>query len=372
MTAEPRASERARAEAAAGLGRARPLLLALALAACRQTVILDPSVNTDGATNTGEGGSGAHFDGGRLDGFSGDRFCVGGQIQPLSFTLRGPEVIVSVDRSASMQSSFGSGTWLQVIQQQVHSLIFKYQKIVRFGYQEFPTPTAICGSPQGCCAGDVTPPMFNNLHAIENVMAACPGNGNICVLNQRPLTHALSKCEATYASVGDNGRNRYVLLLIGGEPTCMGPDQGLSSCGNAVAEVLKMNNGSIRTVVFGVGDEAAGNARACLDDLALKGGLDGAASPFYHLAQTPTELSAALGPVVKRMAEEACHIDIRSPPADPAQVQLLFDGVQVPPDGVDGWDFDPGFSFKITVHGRWCDTLLQKAPHVDLVSGCSR
>jgi hypothetical protein len=380
MAAEPRASERARAGVAAGPGRARLLLqasaLTLALAACRQTVILDPSLDSsDGAANTGGAGAGDNgprTDGGRPDVFSGGNFCVGGQIQPLSFTLRAPDVIFSVDRSAWMQSWFGNGTRLEVMQQQVHSLILKYGRIVRFGYQEFPSPTAICGSPQGCCAGDVTPPTVNSRSSIDRAIAACAGNGNTCVVGQRPLAHALSKCEDAYLAFSDSGHNRYVLLLTGGEPTCLGPDSTRSSCDNAEAQVLKMNNGSsISTAVFGVDNDLASGI--CLDRLAQAGGLDNGAEPFYHLVRTPTELSDALGPVVKRMAEEACHIDVRSPPADPDKVWLLFDNVPVPIDGVNGWQFDPGVPLKITVRGTWCDTLLQQqTPHVDLVSvsGC--
>jgi hypothetical protein len=373
MTAEPRASESARAAAAAVGGRSRPLLLALILllAACRQTVILDPSLDSSdsGANGGGAGANGGRTDGGRPDGFGGDRFCVGGQVVPLSFTLRAPDVIFSVDRSAPMQSWFGNGTRLQVIQQQVHSVIKKYQKTVRFGYQEFPSPTAVCGSPQGCCGGDVTPPIFNNLLAIDRAIDTCAGNGTVCVLSQAPLAHALSKCESAFA-FSDNARNHYVVLLTDGQPTCMGPDQAMSSCDNAVMQVSKMRSGSIRTAVFGVLDQ--GNGNECLDQLAKAGGLDSRTGPpFFHLARTATDLSD-VGVVVKRMAEEACHIDIRSPPADPNQVSLRFNGAEVPMDGVDGWDFDPGASLTITVHGSWCDTLLQQSPQIDLVlmSGC--
>jgi hypothetical protein len=372
-------------------------LVALALLtvgiACRQTVVLDPDGLPDGGAGTsgasgagplvdgggagmggdhggpGPGGSsgGMRFDGGRPEGGG----SCPGQLQSLPISMRTPDIILSVDRSAGMQTWFGTATRLQVIQQMVRALVAKY-RVVKFGYQEFPAVTNACAGGQGCCAGDVALPSYNNLRVIERVFNTC-GNGGVgCDQPQRPIADALSKIydtfTATVFSPTDTG-HRYVLLLTSGEPTCMGADASASPCSNAVAQVTRLSRAFINTAVFGVGDTATGSS--CLDQLALYGGLDSAgASPLYHLAKTPTELTAALAPVVETIAEEACKIDVRTPPMDPSKVQLLFDGVLVPSDAIDGWTFDQDTTVTLTVHGSYCDKLIQTVNKVDLVTGC--
>jgi hypothetical protein len=113
---------------------------------------------------------------------------------------------------------------------------------------------------------------------------------------------------------------------------------------------------------------------ACLDKLALNGGLGSVGkSPVYRLALTPNDLSQALNTLVRTMAEEACHIDVRSPVSDPSRVQLYIGNATVPVDGVDGWSFDPGTTTKLTVHGSWCDKLIQQSRNgIELLSGCPR
>jgi hypothetical protein len=414
MAPPPRASERS----GAGLRRdpRAALLLALsaagALAACRQTVVLAPALTPDAATNGAAGGSGLgghmngdagedggagnggnggggssgnHADGGHADG----AFCPGGQDQPLLFTMRTPDVVFSVDRSAGMQTWFGTGSRLQVIQDQIDALVAKYQKLVRFGYEEFPGASGMgmCSGGQGCCAGAVVPPTSNALKFIDSVRTPCTttaGTGGMgggsnggppsgCASQTaRPTADALMRCDKTFsmlAAFPTTAGNRYVILLTGGDPSCMGTDPMSTPCNDALNAVVRLNRDSVGTAVFGVGEEAMGSQ--CLGLLAGAGGIEaGGASPYF-LALTPTALSVALSPVVETIAAQACQIDIRQPPADPTKVALLFDGVAVNQDGVDGWDFETGSTVKITINGAACDTLLQDAPHVDLVSGCS-
>jgi hypothetical protein len=388
MAWERRASERARVRAVPGLSHAGPgFLSALALAttcalgaACRQTVVLDPSANVDSGPGVagsgplvdagGDGGTGGgiHFDAGRLE--VPDGFCFNGQIDHLSITPRSPFVIVSVDRSASMQSWFGTGTRLQVVQEQVLALVAKYRKVF-FGYQEFPSPMGMCNN-QGCCSGDVTLPKPNNYKTIASAVATCDNNGLGCNQVQRPAADALAKVYSTYLNLfsPDQIGHRYVLLFLSGDPTCMGSDPMFTPCDNAVARVTKLSQTNTNTAVFGVGDSAAGSV--CLDNLARYGGLETGGTPLYHLALSPTELSAALDPVVETIAAEACKIDLRSPPADPSKVRLLFDGVVVPNDGVEGWTFDQDttVTWTLTVNGSYCRTLIENTSQVELVTGC--
>jgi hypothetical protein len=354
-----------------------------ALGACRQTVVLDPSDRTEGGAGAsgvgpiidarddagGNGGAGGsfRFDGGRLDAIG---LCFAGQIEFLPNTLRIPDIIFSVDRSASAQSWFGSGSRLDVIHQQVRAFISKYKR-VRFGYQEFPAPVSMCSNAPGCCAGDVAQPITDNLKAIDRIISVCDNGGSGCDQPQRPVADALAKCNSTFTSLfsaSDPG-HRYVLLLTSGDPTCgAGADSTSPACDDAQTQVTKLSRAFINTAVFGIGDGAVGSA--CLDQLATYGGLDSGGSPLYHLVRTPTELSAALEAVVETIAEEACKIDLRAPPPDPNLVELRFDGTRVPQDGVDGWTFDEDASLTLTVHGSYCRALIENTQQVTLVTGC--
>jgi hypothetical protein len=369
--------------------RASRALVAVALAlcafgaACRQTVLLDPeavdgAVSSSGAAgsgpvvdsgadekNGGNGGNGGTMGGGHFDGGSHPDvpYCFNaGPLQSIPITPRTPDIIVSVDRSTGMQAWFGTGTRLDVIQQQVQALVSKYRG-VKFGYQEFPAPTAMCGN-QGCCAGDVGAlPNYNNNRAVGKVIHACDSGGAGCMQSQRPIADALSKCFDVYHNLvsPDETGHRYVILLTSGDPMCPGTDAA-TACSDAVSAVAKLSRSFTTTAVFGVGD---GTSSPCLDMLALYGGVDS------HIVKTPNDLSGALSTVVETIAEESCKIDVHTPPADPKKVQLLIDNIPVPYDPVDGWTFDQDTNLTLTVHGdTYCRALVQSGAHVELVVGC--
>jgi len=386
MAPRPRASEVRSFGSIGPLGSVAALALALATwalgGACRQSVMLDSVVDagdpggpaglggTTGMNDAGAAGDmrggmtgGGHFDGGRPDGFG---FCFGGQIQYIPITMRSPYVIASVDRSADMQMSFSAtATRLEVVQQQVQALTTKYP-VVKWGYQEFPSTMGMCGSGQGCCAGDVVPPGYNSGKSIRSAIHACDAGGVGCKQAQRPIADALSKCYDAFKVVYNQDEpndHRYVLLLTSGDPTCLSsPMSTTTPCADAVTAVMKLSNTFSNTAVFAIGDTAV--ASTCLDMVASFGGLDG------HAAKTPNDLSAELDTFVESKAEEACTIDVHSPPADPRSVALLFDGAPVPYDGNDGWTFDQNSNLSLTIHGSFCRTLVQSNVSVHLVGGC--
>jgi hypothetical protein len=266
-----------------------------------------------------------------------------------------------------MQSWWGAETRLEAVQEQVQTLVQQYEKVLHFGYQEFPAASNTCGSGQGCCAGSVTPPQQRSRNAINNVLQACDNGGQGCAQAQRPAADALAKVNKAFSSfTGTNmGRNRYVILVLGGDPTCgeNGSEPSTSSCEQTKMEVQKLNLAGIYTTVIGVGQEAA--TAACLGDLALAGGLMNA----VILAPTPSALTTVLADTVVTQAEEACRFDVLTPPADTRNVYLIFDNEIVPNDPLNGWTFDKNTSLKITVNGSWCTTMLRTS-RVELVSGC--
>ncbi|MDB4982240.1 MAG: hypothetical protein JWM82_2992 [Myxococcales bacterium] len=387
MTTEPRASERAAGDPSArrlrdrlrASGALAIVLVVSGVGACRQTVLLDATERgSDASVSGSDGGAGdglARSDGPRFERPPG--FCMGGQIVPLLVTMRVPDLVFAVDHSAAMQSPFGGTTGMtgmttariQAVQQAVKALIGKYQRVVHFGYEEFPSSSGTCGS-SGCCAGDVVPPAPNTAQAIDHVMRRCDGNLPGCAQSQRPLANALDKCGGTFSSFPNDSGARYVIALVGGDPTCQGPDPGSAPCADAIGAVTRLSRASVRSTLFGVGAETAGSD--CLDQIALQSGLEVAAtSPYYHLARSPSELTAELEPLMRTIAEESCHIDILTPPADPDKVSVLFDGAPVNIDAVNGWTFNQDSTVGLTLHGAACDTLVAQSPRVEVITGCS-
>jgi hypothetical protein len=371
MTTRPRARS-----------RALFVLAALALgSSCRQTVILDPGERDDGGGGTtGAAGSDGGFDfDAILDGFprpDGPRsdgrptsFCQGGQITPLVTTMRIPDVVFIVDRSSATQAPFGASTRLALTQQTIAALIQKYQRVVHFGYEEFPATSSNCGNGNGCCAGDVIPPAPSTASAIDRVMHRCDGNPPGCAQSGRPLTGALDKAYGTFSAFPNSYGSRYLIALLGGDPTCQSADASASSCADSADDIAKLSRNGVRSAIFGVGADAAGSE--CLDQLATLGGLQiNATSPLYHFAKTPLDLATQLDPLVKTMAEEACHIDIRTPAMDPDKVSVLFDGKPIEIDPANGWTFDLDSTVGLTLHGSACETMITNGPRVEVVGGC--
>src|SRR5262249_46216916 len=145
---------------------------AAALGGCRQTVVLDPGAEGDGGAAGTSGGTldagfdfgGFRFDGGRFDAFG--SLCNGSPIQVLQAVPRTPDLILSVDRSTSMQAWWGAQSRLEAVQQQVHALLQQYDKAIHFGYEEFPSTSSMCRYGPGCCSGAVIPPQQMSRNAI--------------------------------------------------------------------------------------------------------------------------------------------------------------------------------------------------------------
>ena len=95
------------------------LALALSVAACRQTIVLDQHVD-------GGGGRRRRQRPGVLYGAA------------AGFHPEAPEVIVALDRSVGMATRFGDSTVLAAARDAIDQQATRYQKLIRFGYVEFP------------------------------------------------------------------------------------------------------------------------------------------------------------------------------------------------------------------------------------------
>jgi len=208
------------------------LVLALPLAACRETVVF-VQTPMDG----GPGGA-TGFDGGPA-------LCTG---QPTGFELEWPEIMVALDRSTGMSTArVGNVSVLEAVRQALDETSMRFQKVVRFGYVEFPGGSQVCTA-CGACAGNLSPPMANLerftafLHACEQSNPSCPES------DWRPTTAALARCADAFARF--EPISRYVLLITNGQPDCaMGQSSACSSVLDTTRGAFAMSTASRSNVL---------------------------------------------------------------------------------------------------------------------------
>jgi hypothetical protein len=332
------------------------LMLACALAGtgCRQTVVLDRGSDAGGSENN---------DGGNPFGDHGFGGC--DQIYP---TLMSAGVILAVDRSSAMLKTFDTTSRQNAALMGLRTVVTNYQNVVRFGYVEFPAIPSACGTSGGpgggdCCAGDVTPPRPMNYYpAFDQALDQCGDQASGSCLNaERPIADTLARCRQKFMDIGgfgEEGRNHWVLLITGGEPTCS--SGGGDPCVAASDEASRLvNDLGARTTVIALGSELTSSS--CLNMVASSGFSTLGGPSYYYSPATIGQLNDELTKIVDDIAGDACHLELRNPITDVNDVKLLSNGVLISRDPVNGWDYDSGspIGTSITLHGMSCSNLRQ-------------
>jgi hypothetical protein len=318
------------------------LALAAALAGCRQTVMLGNGPGDDGSVGS--------------DGGEDTAFPCGTQTTMLDIVPRSPAIILALDRSTSMQQTpFEGTTRLLAAEQALSTVVATYDDTVAFGYQEFPGFARSCSASAACCAGDVMPyPATGNANIIVRDMSFCDMNPTACPTSpEKPVADALARAQQLYDSIGSSAQDKYLVLITDGEPTC-----SMTACPDVHSRIAALGAfpDNVKTAIVGV--DVANSA--CLDDLAMTGNdsRPGSGSPYYYPAPTEFDLAHWLDVIVRNAAQAACTITVRQQPADPSRVCLSIDGMLVPRDDTNGWEFVGNTTFKILVSGSWCDKLV--------------
>ena len=127
------------------------VVLALSVAACRQTVVIDQS-----AVDAGAGGTAATADGG-----------VFGSADDFGRVAQGHGRAGSVGQH---DGSFGGSSALAVARDALDQYASKYQKVVWFGYSDFPGAMN-CSPSQTCCIGAFSPP--THALGLQHAMHVC-------------------------------------------------------------------------------------------------------------------------------------------------------------------------------------------------------
>jgi len=340
--------------------RAAGAALALALMGCQQTVYL----NYDGSPGMG-GGSG--FDAG--DGGPPPNFCAGGQTRNVPGGMESPDIIVALDRSSSMNTMLTSSmSRLDAALAGLYDEVMRYQGSVRFGYVGFPAPASMsCSNGGQCCAdSNFMFPTTMGYQGFHVATTSCdPTTPQCATTADRPTDAALRMCGNAYNMFDTSNRNRFVLLVTDGEPSCGSRDE----CSDSQSEIamLSGNPTQVDTVVIGIGDVGA----SCLQQLALSGAHHLPNAPYYYHVSTSMDLGAAIDAAVTDLAQTACTIDVYQPPANPDRLGVFIDGALVPHNMYDGWEYQGQDKSTIRLSSPWCDRLLSAAAGALKLQSCS-
>lgn len=306
-------------------------------------------------------------DAGDTGGSGGSKGC---SAKSLELDLHKADVLLLLDRSASMETAFGSSTRHDAVAAVLSSLVQTYATHVRFGLEEMPGRQGCESySVAGCCASSPVVGIApgNTQSVLASIAGSSPMDGNT------PTASALRAARDYYATLDDAIPDRYVLLATDGVPNCtakgglsnaMGGDSTDPACADALAEVTTLAGMGIRTIVLGVGSgvsQSSGGVETCLDSLAHAGGA--AASPGlpgFYSAGDPVELQLAVEQIFGGVNRPSCALRFERALENDSTLAVFLDGREIPKSTKDGWVPVVNSTKNVTglrVVGVYCDKI---------------
>jgi hypothetical protein len=278
----------------------------------------------------------------------------------VNFDINRPEMMVAFDRSYSMTKKFGAQTRLTSARQEVLDLVKANQGGIQFGFLEFPSRNA-CEQSASCCASPVlVPPANNNFFEVDHELrcdTAASGCFDLAV--DSPTNDALFRVRRFFDQEPAADSDRFILLVTDGNPSC-GTDTLI--CDKAATEAKRLaDTTGVKTIVVALGEDV--KTSACLDSIAMAGGMMKPTSPAYAWGGTVAELHQAIGQAVAPVLDETCRLTFRTPPSKPEKVSVFmrsgsfFDDLPRDPNDKEGWNFDPPGSLEMRLYGSPCEKL---------------
>jgi hypothetical protein len=320
--------------------------LALFLAGCTEQVLLDDVVRDGGSSDLANAMDSSWS--------PEDAFCWV-SYKPLNYQPQKPQVMVLLDRSASMQTSFDSGTRESAAQNALISVIQTYQTRVKFGFEQFPANKSESQCQAGtCCAGSVSvDPAFSNLVLMSNNILGNDPRGASWPSQDSPSHKALAAVQdynANSNSSTDAPDDKYVLLVTASEPSCTAetPD---ACCTSARKAASALGNSGVHIVVLSLGYQP--DQKSCLYQISQTGSL--------YPVNSSDELTTALTNFVLAVAKTACTLNTITPPPSQAQLSISigFNLIQqTDGNNQDGWYFANPDRTSITFSGSACDSYV--------------
>ena len=342
------------------LRRAAVLGIALWLPACTERVILN---------DLGDGG-GPDFAASKDAMFftPGDVPC-GTVSLHVDYVPRAAQLVVLLDRSNSMQSSFAGTTRQDAAESALVNVVATYQSRVKFGFEQFPpdgSDRAFTDCPRNtCCAGSVgVDPQPNAYKRMSGAINCGEGQNLAC-----PAPTYDSASYAALAQVRDYFKSknsftdddRYVLLVTASEPSCSAQSNSDDACKDALSAASDLGGLGALVVVVSVGYQPTPDS--CLYRISQTGSslLPPANTSTLYAPSNLYGLNTALTEFVSAVAETGCTLDSYDPPP-PAEAELkIYIGNNqnpIPQDGQNGWSYANPDRTSITLSGAACDQFV--------------
>ncbi len=275
------------------------------------------------------------------------------------FTLEAatPEVMLVLDRSASMASSFGTGTRWSTLVGALEATLPAVDGTLELGLSVFPaasTSGVECGVPDA-------PVLWPAKGQVATLLSKVRSS---TLVGGTPTALALDAAAAALTST----QPRAMVLATDGLPNCnaglnpstcacpAGQQCGLAQrCIDDARTLERLSthaNAGIPTWIIGIGSDVT--STSLLDAMALAGGRPTTGAHRYAAVASPAELQAAF--VAIREELSSCSFTTTSVPDSSGAMQVKLDGVVVPQDasGVSGWTWIAQARGELALRGAWC------------------
>jgi hypothetical protein len=296
-----------------------------------------------GTTGTGGGAGGYPMPTGTGGTATGGTGCGGSNVQSGPLKPIPPNVLILMDRSASMNGDAdgascpggcGASSKWSVLTAAVENLMAQYPQI-HWGL-------ALYGSDDACGVG--IGPVVGNAAGTAGMISAALAATTLG--GEAPTGDAVTNAVADLEMVTDE-LPRELLLVSDGHSGCFG-DAGTSEAVTTIG--LTWSEDQFPTFVLGPAPGADTTASAALEQMAEAGGEPGpiAGRAYY----TPTEIGPGFAPLVSCMLAVPLLPDGVSEVA----VSVTLDGqpTKVPQDPTNGWTFRNSAMQAIILHGSYC------------------
>lgn len=351
------------------LRRAGVVALALALAACVDHLTLDDVRDAGLSTDFPKDAAG----------LGPDAFCAGKQYIPLTFTPKYPQILIALDRSASMQSYFGTDTRQVAAQKALVEAISHYQATIKFGFEQFPgNPSEQQCQSGSCCAGMVSPEptlldspqMESSIQCIDpHGASSCPSSGS-----DSPSYQALATLREYYKdkakSPSPSTGAPYILLVTSSEPSCASESHDV--CSSALSAASDLGNLGVSIIVLSLGYQPAPGS--CLSGLSRTPSGQSDITDSLYTPSSTSELASNLDDLFKTIARASCTMTSTSIPPN-TQLTVNIDGESIQQaDGSNpnGWSYSNFNNTSITFYGSACDDWVNsQVPPPDIGYYCS-
>jgi hypothetical protein len=274
------------------------------------------------------------------------------QYQSIDYRSKGAQLLILLDRSASMQVDFGGKSRVQAVQAALAPAILRYQKRLKIGFEQFPV---VSGAPNAefcqpsCCAEKV---MFTTAYDQgEKLTSTIACDTCIPPLLDSCSQAALLEASDYYHDTTPSDDDRSVLLITSSDPSS-GSDKS-EACNIASNATIALGNSWVQLIILSVGYQP--DQWSCLSKL----------TPGYpYTASNIQELNSKVMDIFGTLARTACYLNTTAiPPTTPLMVSIGDDPVEYS-DKVgyyNGWSFANFNQTRIVIKGTDCVRFLDSS-----------